>query len=146
MLQGWVKHMYCLLDAECGGGMDCLWHVYVYQPPGGEAYFDMVALSGRDVSCFLDSKMQGLPCLAPSTASNEMPPKVIGLCRNIFSATGRYPTGAVQPYFVTQCVFSPSGWVRHHFLGKEICKIKGLSDDIIPLLTSGEISKVCQDI
>jgi hypothetical protein len=96
------------------------------------------------MSCFLDSKVQGLPCAAPGQVAG-VNPKFLEIRKNVYSACGLYPISVCNPYVVTSCVFSPTGWVRRHLTGREVCKIKGIPDNMIPVLSSSEIRSICQE-
>jgi hypothetical protein len=64
---------------------------------------------------------------------------------NVYSAGGLYPLHSCNPYLVTHCHLSPTGWARHHLTGMKLCQIKGIPENMASQLPSNNVRDVCQD-
>jgi hypothetical protein len=96
------------------------------------------------MSCFLDTKVQGLPCSEPMNINKEKP-EVVEVKRGMYHGGGLYPIMALRPYVISPCIFSPTRWVRRRLTGNELCLIKDIPEDFLPMLSSSEIAVICQD-
>jgi hypothetical protein len=101
-------------------------------------------LLGRDMSCFLDTTIQGLPCAAPRSIDKNRP-MVVRIQNNVYHGGGLLPISVENPYIMAHCIFSPTGWVRRHLKGSEVCRIKGILKNMIDTFSSRQISDVYQD-
>jgi hypothetical protein len=63
---GWIFQRINLTHVHCGGATDGLWSFYVYRVKNSTPVPTPAKLPGRDLTCILDSKIQGLPCHPPN--------------------------------------------------------------------------------
>ncbi len=141
---GWSRDTLKLVDAECGCSTTGEWYFYIYWLEGASKVKVLDTIPGRDMTCFFNSRVQGLPCEAPRIKASCQP-RLAQIRSNVYSAGGLYPLHSCNPYLVTHCHLSPTGWARCHLTGMELCQIKGIPENMASRLPSNVVRDVCQD-
>lgn len=93
---------------ECGGATNRMWYVHIYRSPGAAPILPLESLPvGRDMACFLDTKIQGLPCPEPIQIIGAAP-GAVEVRKGVYHRGRLLPLDVQNPYVVCPCIPPPN--------------------------------------
>jgi hypothetical protein len=140
----WKYQLLNLVHSECGGVTTGAWTMYVYNTPDVPPTQTPPRVSGRDLSTILNTKIEGMPCKAPSFKPHLVR-EAIEVRPNTYHGEGLLPWGCFQAKVIAPCVFSKTGWVRRKLSGSEVLKALDVPDELEDTITSSQVKVVCND-